>query len=61
MDATLALIALIVVAVGLELRHLVELARLAHDRDRETPVVISSVPLTFRNPPQPYQSTGAPK
>jgi len=58
MDPSLALAGLVVVAVGFELRRLVELARLAHDPG--TPAVIRSVPLTFRNPPQPYQHTEKP-
>jgi hypothetical protein len=57
MDAPLAVAALVVVALGFELRHLVELARLARDRDRETPVVIRSMPLSFKAPPAPYQSS----
>jgi hypothetical protein len=57
MDAPLAIAALVVVALGFELRRLVELARLARDRNRETPAVIRSMPLTFRNPPAPYQSS----
>lgn len=57
MDALLAIAALVIAAIGFELRHLVELARLARDRDRETPVVIRSMPLTFTVPPAPYQSS----
>lgn len=57
MDAALALAALIVVALGFELRHLVELAHLRRDRDRGTPAVISSVPLSFTVQPAPWQSS----
>lgn len=55
----LALAGLIVVAVGFELRRLVELERLR--RDPGTPPVIRSMPLSFRTPSAPYQSsTGEP-
>ena len=60
MGPCLALAGLVVVAVGFELRRLVELARLRRDRDRTTPAVIHQMPLTFRNPPQPYQHTEKP-
>lgn len=55
----LALAGLIVVAVAFELRRLIELEHLR--RERDTPAVIRSMPLSFKAPPAPYQSsTGAP-
>lgn len=58
-DPALALAGLIIVAVGFELRRLHELAQLV--RDPGTPPVIRSMPLTFKAPSAPYQSsTGAP-
>lgn len=55
MDPALALAGLIVVAAAFELRRLRELAALR--RDPGTPQVIRSMPLTFKAPPAPYQSS----
>jgi hypothetical protein len=51
-DAPLAIAALVVVALGFELRRLVELARLR--RDPGTPVVIRSMPWGTPRRPEPW-------
>lgn len=55
MEPALALVALVVVAVAFDLRRLIELEHLRHDRG--TPQVIRSMPLSFKAPPAPYQSS----